>query len=59
MNCESGWGKRFGPCETVDGVVLQQRADEAVLLAVAFDVSVVGPNGETELTVVVDMGGGG
>jgi hypothetical protein len=29
-----------------------------VLLAVAFDVRVVGPDGETTLTVVVDVGGG-
>lgn len=56
-NCASGDGKRFGPCESDDGVVLQERAGEAVLLGVAFDVGVVGPDGETELTVVVAVGG--
>lgn len=55
-NCTAGDGKRFGPCETYDGVVVQERAGEAVLLAVAFDVSVVGPDGRSELTVVVEVG---
>jgi len=31
---------------------------EAVLLGVAFDVRVVGPDGESESTVVVEVGGG-
>jgi hypothetical protein len=57
-NCVSGDGKRFGDCAADDGVVLQDRAGEAVLLAVAFDVRVVGPDGESELTVVVEVGGG-
>lgn len=56
-NCESGDGKRFGPCRVDDGIVLQERAGEAVLLAVAFDIVVVGPNGGSELTVVFDVGG--
>jgi len=56
-NCVSGDGKRFGDCEVDDGVVLQERAGEAVLLAVAFDMHVVGPDGETNLTVVIEVGG--
>lgn len=55
--CESGDGKRFGPCEVDSGVVLQERAGEAVLVAVAFDVDIVGPDVETQLTVVVEVGG--
>lgn len=56
-HCRSGDGKRFGPCETDDGIVQQERADEAVVLAVTFDVTVIGPDSETELTVVVEVGG--
>jgi hypothetical protein len=55
--CEAGEGRRFGACRTDGGIVLQERAGEAVLLAVAFDVGVVGPDGESELTVVVTVGG--
>jgi hypothetical protein len=55
-NCESGAGKRFGACEANEGVVVQERADEAVLLAVGFDIEVVGPDGKTAVTVVIDVG---
>lgn len=56
-NCNGGPGRRFGACAVDGGVAMQERAGEAVLLAVAFDVRVVGPDGETELTLVVDVGG--
>lgn len=56
-NCERGAGRRFGSCETNDGITVQERAGEAVLLAVGFDVDVVGPNGETTVTVIIDVGG--
>lgn len=51
-NCPSGRGRAFGGCETRGGLVLQERAGETHLLAVAFDVTVVSERGETELTVV-------
>jgi hypothetical protein len=56
-NCVDGDGRRFGDCTVDDGVAVQERADEAVLLAVGFDVRAVGPDGETELTVVIVVGG--
>lgn len=56
-HCDRGDGKRFGPCETDGGVAMQERAGEAVLLAVALDVRVVGPDAETDLTVVLVVGG--
>lgn len=56
-NCDRGPGRRFGDCVSDDGIVLQERADEAMLLAVAFDVRISRPDGEMELTVVVDVGG--
>ncbi|WP_411715927.1 hypothetical protein [Natronomonas sp.] len=56
-NCERGDGRRFGACETDGGVVMQERAGEAVLLAVGFDVRVVGPRSEANLTLVIEVGG--
>ena len=56
-NCDRGDGKRFGDCAVDGGVATQERAGEAVLLAVGFDVRAVGPDGKTELTVVVEVGG--
>lgn len=52
-NCPGGLGRAFGPCETRGGLVLQERAGETHLVAVAFDVQVVSERGEAELTVVV------
>ena len=57
-NCVRGDGNRFGDCTVDGGVAMQDRAGEAVLLAVAFDVRVVGPQGESELTAVVEVGDG-
>lgn len=37
-NCPSGEMRRFGSCETAGGVVVQERAGEVALLAVAYDV---------------------
>lgn len=52
-NCPSGRGREFGACESRGGLVLQERAGETHLLAVAFDVTVVSERGTAELTVVV------
>lgn len=46
--------RRYGPCHPVRGIVIQERADETTLLAVAFDARVTGPRGVTELSVVVE-----
>lgn len=57
-SCPGGVDRDFGPCETRGGLVLQERADEAHLVAVAFDVHLVEPAGEVDLTVVVRAVGG-
>lgn len=57
-NCPGGIGQSFGSCETHGGLVVQERAGETTLVAVAFDVHVVGPNSETDLTVVIRAVGG-
>lgn len=55
--CETGPGARFGECAADGGVVVQPRAGDAVLVAVAFDVRAIGPESTAELTVVIDVGG--
>lgn len=55
--CDPSPGKRFGDCQPHGGVIVQERAGEAVLVAVAFDFRIVGPESTTDLTVVVEVGG--
>ncbi|SFP37696.1 hypothetical protein SAMN05216277_103111 [Halolamina pelagica] len=57
-NCPAGPGRLFGDCEAIGGIVVQERADETHLLAVAYDLRVVDDRGETALTVVVRADGG-
>lgn len=54
-NCPGGRGRQFGPCRANRGVVVQQRAGETVVLAAAFDVTVVTERGTTAVTVVVTV----
>lgn len=39
--CPSGNGRAFGPCQASQGIVVQERADETVIVAVALDIQVV------------------
>lgn len=57
-NCPSGPGRLFGDCEARGGLVLQERAGETHLVAVAYDLRVVDDRGETALTVVIRASGG-
>lgn len=52
--CPSGPKRAFGSCEADRGVVVQERAGETTVLAVAFDVTVTGDRSTTRLTVVVE-----
>lgn len=53
VDCPSGDGRSFGPCEVHGGVVVQERAGETVVVAVAFDVRVTTPEGTTRFGRVV------
>ncbi|PSQ00961.1 hypothetical protein BRC94_04715 [Halobacteriales archaeon QS_5_70_17] len=55
-NCPRGPGRQFGDCRAVDGVVVQERAGETTVLAVAFDVRVTTDRGRREATLVVRVG---
>ncbi|SEO45032.1 hypothetical protein SAMN04487948_102475 [Halogranum amylolyticum] len=57
-NCPSGPNREFGPCETRGGVVVQERAGETDVLAVAFDVRVTTDDGTTDVTFVFRGVGG-
>lgn len=52
-NCTAGPNRAFGPCEALDGIVVQERAGEAVVLAVAFDVHATTEQGQAEMTTVI------
>lgn len=52
--CPVGPGRSFGPCEARDGVVVQERAGETTVVAVAFDLRVARDRGSSSLTVVVE-----
>jgi hypothetical protein len=55
IGCVSEPGRRFGECVSEDGIAVQERAGEAVLVAVAFDVRVIAPERTVELTVVIEV----
>jgi len=52
-NCPRGPDRRFGPCETVGGVVLQERAGRTHVLAIAVDLTVTTDRGRITVTTVV------
>lgn len=52
-DCPTGPNRAFGDCTAVDGVVVQERAGETTLVAVAFDVTVTGPAETAAVTVVI------
>jgi hypothetical protein len=56
-NCPSGPNRQFGSCEARQGVVVQERAGETHVLAVAFDVRVTTEDAEMHLTMVVRASG--
>ncbi|QKY20863.1 hypothetical protein B4589_010920 [Halolamina sp. CBA1230] len=56
-NCPNSAGRLFGDCEALGGMIVQERAGETHLLAVAYDIRVVDDRGETALTVVIRADG--
>lgn len=51
--CPGGDGRSFGDCESLGGVVVQQRDGETVVVAVAFTVRVTTPDETAEFGRVV------
>jgi hypothetical protein len=51
--CPGGPGRAFGACERDGGVVVQERANETVLVAAAYDVRVTTPDGTATYTRVI------
>jgi hypothetical protein len=52
-NCPGGPGREFGPCGSVGGVVVQERAGEVTVVAAAFRIRIVSPAESTTAAVVV------
>lgn len=57
-NCPVGPNRQFGACRASDGVVVQERAGDTTVLAVAFDVRATTGRGTYEATVLVEVVGG-
>lgn len=56
--CPGGPGRQFGPCRARDGIVIQERAGDAHVLAAVFDLTVTTERGRIHETVVVRTVGG-
>lgn len=52
-NCPGGPDRQFGPCRTIGGVVVQDRAGRTHVLAAVFDVRVTTPRGEWGATTAI------
>lgn len=55
-NCPSGPARQFGPCRADRGVVVQSRANQTHVLAVAFDVRITASEGRWRSTTTVRVG---
>lgn len=56
--CPGGPNRQFGPCEAIDGLVVQDRADQTHILAVAVDILLTTPDSESTLTTVIRVRAG-
>lgn len=54
-DCPGGDGRAFGNCTATDGVVTQERAGQAHVVAVGVDVRLTTEDGSVEVTDVVDV----
>jgi hypothetical protein len=45
--------RQFGRCIATDGFVLQERAGDATLLAVAVDLRIIAPDERTRVTLLL------
>lgn len=52
-HCPSGPDRQFGPCESIDGIVLQERAGRTHVLAVVVDLTTTAAARESTLTTVI------
>jgi hypothetical protein len=54
-NCPTEPARQFGSCETDRGVIIQERAGETHVLAVALDVMITTNRGQIEATMIVPV----
>lgn len=54
-NCPRGPARQFGPCEADRGIVVQERAGETHVLAVAFDVTSTTEQSQIEATMLIPV----
>lgn|GEM_PF-230643 len=54
--CPGGPNRQFGPCDAIQGVVVQERGGETHVIAIAVDVRTVVADGTFDGTYVLDAG---
>lgn len=54
-HCPSGPARQFGPCEIDRSVIVQERAGETHVLAVAVDVTITTERGQIEATMIIPI----
>jgi hypothetical protein len=52
--CPDGPDRQFGSCTEIQGIVVQNRANQTHVLAAAFDVQVTAPERELQFTTVIE-----
>ncbi|WP_336326254.1 DUF7261 family protein [Halovenus sp. HT40] len=52
-HCPGGPDRQFGPCESIGGIVLQERAGRTHVLAVAVDLTTTATARESTLTTII------
>jgi hypothetical protein len=54
QHCPSGPARRFGPCAADRGVVVQERAGETHVLAIAVDVRIIGDDSRLVARTIIE-----
>lgn len=54
-NCPRGSDRQFGSCDSIDGVAVQERADRTHVLAIAVDLVISTPDGDTAATTTIEI----
>lgn len=52
-HCPGGPDRQFGPCVSINGIVVQERAGQTHVLAIAIDLTTTAPDRDSTLTTVI------
>ncbi|WP_231858872.1 DUF7261 family protein [Haloquadratum walsbyi] len=55
MQCPGGPNRMFGQCQSVNGIIIQSRAEEVTIVAIAVEVQVISPTETTNATFMITV----